>query len=66
MIEKLDFLTSRRFWCLVVAVLIGGFRTIGYIPVEVADPIIKFLLGFITIATVDKFSKAIALTKTNG
>jgi hypothetical protein len=59
MVQKLDFLSSRRFWCLVVAAVVGVLKTEGVLPSEVADALITVTLGFVAIGTADKFSKAL-------
>jgi len=58
-----DFLSSRRFWAMVIAFILGGLEVIGVFPGTVVQPIIKILLGFVAIGTIDKFSKAIAGVK---
>jgi len=58
-----DFLGSRRFWAMVIAFVLGGLEVIGALPGTVVQPIIKILLGFVVVGTIDKFSKAIAVAK---
>jgi len=55
--EKLNFLTSVRFWKLVVIALAGVLATQGYIDQEIAGAIAVILGGSVVVNTVDRFSK---------
>jgi len=55
--SKLDFLTSRRFWFLVLVAIIGVLDTEGIIPDEIAKSLIVILGGFIGIRTIDRFGE---------
>jgi hypothetical protein len=63
MIGNWDFLTSRRFWALVLIAIIKVLESETIIPVFIGDPIIQVLLGFTVIGTVDKVAKAIVAIK---
>ena len=52
--EKFAFITSVRFWKLVIAAFVWGFFQAESLPVEVATPIIALLLGDVTIKTIDR------------
>ena len=52
-----DFLSSRRFWALVVMAIIGVLETEGIIPGEIAKGLITILAGFTAIRTIDRFSE---------
>jgi len=58
-----DFLSSRRFWALVLIGIIKALETIGVINSIIADSLTVILSGFIGITTIDKFSKALANIK---
>ena len=52
-----NFLSSRRFWALVVMAIIGVLETEGIIPDEIAKGLITILAGFTVIRTIDRFSE---------
>ena len=60
MSEKLLFLKSRRFWCLVAIAIVGVLKSEGIIPTDTADAIILILGGFIGIRTIDRASETLA------
>jgi len=55
--DKLEFLTSNRFWALVLLGLSIWFHSIGWIPVELASFIEVICGGHIGIKTLDRFSE---------
>jgi hypothetical protein len=54
MIAKLDFLTSRKFWALVVIGIISICKGMEVIGADIADPLTVFLYGFIGVNVVTK------------
>lgn len=54
MTAKLDFLTSRKFWALVLIAIINIVRAYGLISEEVATSLITFLYGFVTVNVATK------------
>jgi hypothetical protein len=63
MSEKLLFLTSRRFWCLIAISVLGVLQQQGILSTEIVNALVIVLGGFIGIGTIDKFSEAIKETK---
>lgn len=55
----LSFLKSNRFWALVIACIVYGLKLGGVIPVEVAAVLETFLVSFIGVRTVDRFSEKV-------
>ena len=58
MIQKLDFLTSRRFWCLIAIAILGVLQQQGILSQEITNALVIVLGGFIGINTFDKVSQA--------
>lgn len=56
--EKLQFLTSRRFWALVVIAILGVLQQQKILSQEIVNALIIVLGGFIGIDTFDKVSQA--------
>jgi hypothetical protein len=56
--EKLNFLTSRKFWALIAIAVIEVLRAEGIITSEIANPLVAFLYGFIGINLVGKTTQA--------
>jgi len=54
--EKFAFLSSVRFWKLVIIAIVGVLVNQGIIPLEIATAINTLLLGDIAINTIDRFS----------
>lgn len=54
---KLDFLTSRRFWALVLIGVVQVLESEAIIGGEIAGALITILGGFIGLTTVQKFVK---------
>jgi len=63
MSEKLLFLTSRRFWCLIAISILGVLQQQGILSTEIVNALVLILGGFIGIGTVDKFSSALKESK---
>lgn len=65
--KSLDFLTSVRFWKLVVVALLVALEQQGAITGDVAQTITRFieliLGGSVAIRTVDRFSEKLAAAK---
>jgi len=58
MIERLKrYLTSTRFWSVLIIAIVGFLVSEGEISQNVADLIYTILGGYIGLATVDKFRK---------
>ena len=58
MIERLKrYLTSTRFWSVLIIAIVGFLVNEGEISQNVADLIYTILGGYIGLATVDKFRK---------
>lgn len=55
--EKFAFLSSVRFWKLVIIAVVGVLVHEGILTSEVAGAINTLLLGDIAINTIDRFSK---------
>ena len=55
--EKLQFLTSRRFWGLVVIAIVNVFAAEGILPVEIVQSLVIIVVCFIGIRTIDKFTE---------
>ena len=49
-----DFLKSVRFWKLVCAAAAWGLLQAGFLPSEVAEPVIALLLGSVAVRTIDR------------
>jgi hypothetical protein len=47
MSEKLDFLTSRKFWALIVVAVLTVLKSQLVLGAEIADPLIALCYGFI-------------------
>ena len=47
MTDKLSFLSSRKFWALVVIAILGVLKGMNVLSAELVDPIMAFLYGFI-------------------
>lgn len=60
---NLDFLKSRRFWCLIGVAIVGVLGSEGILPTDIVKAISIVLLGFIGVRTIDKASEAIAGVK---
>lgn len=59
MSEKLLFLTSTRFWSLVVGAVVIYLKTKGFIGESEMLLIETILAGFIGIKTIDRFSEQV-------
>jgi hypothetical protein len=55
--EKLNFITSRRFWCLVAIAILGVLQQQNILSNEIVNALILVLGGFIGLNTIDKFSE---------
>jgi len=58
MAEKLAFLTSRRFWALVLLGVVAYFKSTGQLEPGLAQLFETILGGFTVLTTVDKFRRA--------
>lgn len=54
--QKFVFLSSVRFWKLVIIAVVGVLVNEGIIAIEIATAINTLLLGDIAINTIDRFS----------
>ena len=45
--SKLSFLSSRKFWALVVIAILGVLKGMNVLGSDIVDPIMAFLYGFI-------------------
>ena len=59
MIGDFSFLTSRRFWALVLIAIFGVLKTEGILGVDVCNALILILTGFTAIRTIDKVAESI-------
>jgi len=59
MLNKLDFLSSRRFWALVIIAILKVFGAESVLSLEVVEALKTLLLSFVVVGTVDKLPKAI-------
>jgi tRNA(His) 5'-end guanylyltransferase len=57
--EKLNFLTSRKFWALIAIAVIEVLRAEGIITNEIANPLVALLYGFIGINLVGKATEVL-------
>ena len=57
--DKLLFLTSTRFWALVLIAIIGVLQTEGILSAEIATALVTILGGFAVVRTVDRFSEKV-------
>ena len=55
--NKLNFLSSRRFWSIVIIAFLQGLEGAGIIGVQVANSLTTILGGFVVVTTIDKFRK---------
>ena len=53
---KLNFLSSRRFWGLVVIAVIGVLGSEGIISTDIVSAVVIVVGGFIGIRTIDRAS----------
>lgn len=60
MITDFSFLTSRRFWALVVVAILGVLDVEGIVSGEVAKALEIILYGFIGVRTIDRFGENVA------
>jgi len=56
---KLDFLSSRRFWALIIIAILRTLETEGILPGTIVAGLITILAGFIGIRTIDRFSETV-------
>ena len=54
MVDKLSFLTSRKFYALVAIAILGVLKGMGALGADIADPLMTFLYGFIGVNLVVK------------
>ena len=54
--QKFAFLSSVRFWKLVIIAIVGVLVNQGIVSLEIATAINTLLLGDIAINTIDRFS----------
>ncbi len=47
MTDKLDFLTSRKFWALIIIAVLGVLKSQAVLGAEIVDPLIALAYGFI-------------------
>lgn len=57
--DKFIFLTSTRFWALVLIAIIGVLEAEGTLSAEIAVALVTILGGFVGIKTVDRFSEKV-------
>ena len=57
--NKFGFLSSTRFWALVLIAIVGVLEKEGIIPFDIAGGLITILGGFTTIRTIDRFSETV-------
>ena len=58
MITKLEFLTSTRFWALVIIAVVGVLQHEGIISLDIMNALDVILWGYVGVRTADKFSTA--------
>lgn len=61
MLSDLSFLNSRRFWAVVLAGIVQGLVTGGYLDSTVGDALKTILWSFVGIRTVDRFSEKVGM-----
>ena len=54
--KKFLFITSTRFWALVILSVCVALNAYGVLPTETLTALITLLGGFITVRTLDRFS----------
>jgi TctA family transporter len=59
MIKDISFLSSRRFWALIVIAIVGVLGQEGILSSEIVAGLITILGGFVGIRTIDKFSETV-------
>jgi len=55
----MKFLKSERFWKLVISAITWSLLQYGFIPLEIATPLIALLLGSAGVRTIDRFSESV-------
>jgi len=58
--DKLLFLTSVRFYAVVLIAIIGVLKVEGIIPDDIATALVTILGGYTVIRTVDRASETLA------
>lgn len=57
---NIDFLSSNRFWALVLVAVVSYLKATGVFDDATSNSLITLLLGFIGIRTVDKVSEGLS------
>jgi len=52
-----EFLTSNRFWALVLVAVLGVLKAEGVLEGAITDPLIALALAFVGVRTVDRFGE---------
>ena len=58
--DKFLFLSSVRFWALVLIAIVGVLKVEGIVPDEIATALVTILGGYTVIRTVDRASETLA------
>jgi hypothetical protein len=58
--SKLEFLTSTRFWSLVLIAVVGVLGKEGIISADIVNALQVLLWGYVGVRTADKFSGALS------
>jgi len=57
------FLTSNRFWCLVVVAILGVLKAEGILDASITDSLIVLCLSFVGVRSLDRFSEQLSTQK---
>jgi len=51
-----EFLTSNRFWALVIGAVLGVLKAEGVLDGSIVNPLIELVLAFVGVRTVDRIA----------
>lgn len=57
--QKLDFITSVSFWCLVAVAILGVMQNQGILPAEIVTALDTILLSVVGVRAKNQFAAAI-------